>query len=120
MAELLETNVHGQVILTAGRARELARNGAVGTWYTAPFARQWTVGLISAHDYAHHHVLDEQGVPLSFEYEWDAWEYLRRELKVPSWKLPPAPQKPAGQAIPLSPGLPHHLMALGASAREHR
>jgi len=114
MAQLLETNAQGHPVLTAPRARILACDGFEGTWYIAPFATQWTVGLLSADDGRQYHVLDETGEPLRFEYEWDAWEYLRQELKVPRWKLPPSPLKQLGQSIALYPSLVHLLIDRGA------
>jgi len=122
MAQLLETNAQGRPILTRRRARELAAIGSAGSWYIAPFATQWTIGLLSAYDHGRYHVLDEEGEPLGFEYEWDAWEYLRRELKVPNWNLPPAPQKLVPQSA-LYPTLAHLLIERGArsgSLLEHR
>ena len=105
MSQLLETNAQGRPVLTVQRAKTLAFEGFAGTWYIAPFATQWTVGLLSADDRQQHHVLDAAGEPLRFEYEWDAWEYLRQELKVPRWKMPPSPRKQLGQSIGMFPSL---------------
>ena len=110
MAPLLETNTHGRLVLTLERARALARDGFAGTWYIAPFATRWTIGLLSADDRQQHHVLDETGEPLHFEYESDAWDYMRQELGVPRWKLPPSPRQQLGQSIAMYPSLVHVLL----------
>jgi len=110
MTRILETNAHGCCVLTVARARELGQSDFIGSWYIAPYATQWTVGLLSADDQRQYHVLDESGEPVRFEYEWDAWEYLRSELRIPSWKLPPSPQKLVGPSIGLYPSLTHILI----------
>jgi hypothetical protein len=109
MSELLDTNAHGRRVLTLQKARALARDGFAGTWYIAPYDTRWTVGLLSAEDRRPYHVLDEQGEPLRFELEWDAWEYLRQELKIPRWKLPPSPRRQLGPSIAMFPSLAHVL-----------
>jgi hypothetical protein len=116
MAPVLETNAHGRLVLTLERARALACDGFAGTWYIAPFATRWTIGLLSADDRQPHHVLDETGEPLGFEYESDAWEYLRRELKLPRWKLPPSPRAQLGESIAMYPSLVHVLLDRGERA----
>ena len=110
MASLLETNAHGRLVLTLERARALAGDGFAGTWYIAPFATRWTIGLLPADDRQQHHVLDETGEPLRFENESDAWEYLRQELRVPRWKLPPSPRQQLGESIAMYPSLVHVLL----------
>ena len=88
MILLFEVDAHGRPIVPLRKARELADNNVCGTWYTAPFATKWTVG-IAVPGKGCLHILDEQGEPLRFETESDAWEYLRSDLKLPSAKLPP-------------------------------
>jgi hypothetical protein len=116
MAQLLETDSRGRRALTWRRAKELAGIGAAGSWYIAPLAMHWTIGLISVYDHDRYHVLDDSGEPLRFQYEWDAWEYLRRELKVPSWQLPPPPQKPVSYPTPF-PALGRVLPGMRSNSR---
>ncbi len=120
MAQSLETNAHGLSVLTLQSARALACDGFAGNWYIAPYAARWTVGLLSAEDQRQYHVLDEAGEPLLFEHEWDAWDFLREELEVPRWKLPPSPRQQLGQSIAMFPSLVSVLLERGARTASHR
>ena len=79
----LDRNARGRPFLSENRARRLARDAAVGKWYTAYYATQWTVGKVGNHEFSSFHVLDEHGEPLQFESELEAWQYLRCDLNVP-------------------------------------
>ena len=83
----LDHNAYGCPVLTVRKARQLLMTGAsVGQWYIAKFAQGWTVGLL--HNGIQYHLLHDYGEPVQFGFDWDAWQYLRRVLKVPDCEMP--------------------------------
>lgn len=83
----LDRNARGRPFLTEKRARKLARDAVPGKWYTAHYATRWTVGKAGNGEFSGFHVLDENGEPLSFESELEAWQYLRCDLNVPPYSI---------------------------------
>lgn len=71
----LDTNEHGRRFLTLHKAMLMAADGGKAGWYIAPFAMKWAIGRMTA-DEERHHVLLENGEPITFQHAREAKAFL--------------------------------------------